>query len=953
MRPFLVRLASLFRRRALDRQLEEELRFHLEMEVETQRRRGMNAHDADLAARREFGGVAQTAETYRDRRGVPMLELLIRDFLYGVRTLRRSPGFTAIAVISLALGIGANTAIFSMVSGALMRALPVADAPSLVLLTWTSHHSPKHLSWSSYGDCQNEESPATVGCAFSQPMFNDVRTRTSVFSGMAAFARGDGADLSGNGDATRIDSPAYVSGDFFQTLGIHPFAGRLISSADDAVTASPVCVLSYNYWRSNFGGSPSAIGKTISLNKSPFTIIGIVEPKFDALSPGNTAEIWLPLADARRVELPWDNRDVDFNDWWLVVLGRLKPGVSRLQAQAAVSTLFHNEVLNNPRVPMLTPEDNPAVTLLPAQDGLTGYTTDLSKLLYVLMLAVGVVLLIACANVAGLLLSRAAARHKEIALRFALGARRGRIVRQLLTESLLLSVAGGLLGLLFARWATTAMISFVSANVDGAVFTPVLDLRVLTFTAAVSILTGVLFGLAPALRGMRIDLTPALKEGSGAAPQAHRSGRWFTTANALVVAQVGLTVVVLAAAGLLVRTLQNLKSVDPGFDTRNILTFRVDPTLSDYKRAEVDTFYRDLQTRLSAIPGVLNVTYSFRPLLAGGLWSTSFSLQGHPPDQLFDADMMTVGSGFFDTMRIPLRLGRQFTSQDFDQAARVAETLAQEDERIAAGLKSPGSSVLDQNKAAAADLSPTPAVVNEAFVKQYFPNQNPLGLRFGSHPATPDDPRVNPGWEIEGVVGNARYNSLRRDPHPTIYTPSSGRAASFEMRTALDPASFVPQVRSIVGQMDRNLPVFRILTESQQIDRRLFAERFIARLSSFFGLLALTLACIGLYGLLSYEVSRRTREIGIRMALGARAADVLRLVIGQGIALAAVGALVGIAIALGITRFLSSLLYNVKAADPLTFAAVALLLAAVAALACYIPARRATRVDPLIALRYE
>jgi len=888
-------------------------------------------------------------------RNVSWLQDFVQDIHYGLRILRKSPGFTAIAVLTLALGIGANTAIFSLVDSALLRALPVSDPQSLMLFQWTAHSSPHHFSYSNYGDCDDRTGETNpVGCSFSQPMFNDLRARADAFSSMAAFAGGEGLDLAGNGAATRVDSPEYVSGDYFQTLGIRPFAGRLIGSADDAPTASPVLVLSYNYWRTNFGGSPSAVGKTIFLNKVPFTIVGVAEPKFDALSPGNPIDLWLPLSAVSRIEVPWDNRDADFNDWWLLIVGRLKPGVARTQAQSAVGTIFFNEVVHSAK-PVLKPEDAPSILLVPSQKGLTGYSTDVSAPLYVLMCAVGVVLLIVCANVAGLLLSRATARQKEFALRFALGARRGRVVRQLFTESLLLSLAGGALGILFARWAAQGISAFIDASLENSMaFNPHIDGRVLAFTAAVSILTGMIFGLAPALRGMRVDLTPALKEGSGAsAPPVHRGARWFSAANTLVVAQVALTMIVLVAAGLLVRTLANLKSVDPGFDTRNILTFRIDPTLIGYKRPELDTFYAGLQERLAAIPGVTSVSYSWRPLLGGGLWTTDFHLPGTPKDQSADADMLPVGSGFFETMRIPLRLGRQFTSQDFDQAARVGEVLDAEQQRVAAAVKTSPAAAAEQNKDAAADLPPTPAIVNEAFIRKYFPEINPLGAPFGAHGVDDSNPTSNPGWEIVGVVGDAKYSRLRRDVAPTIYVPSSGRAVCFTLRAGIEPLSLVPQIRSIVGQMDSNLPIFMIRTETQQIDRQLFVERLIARLSSFFGLLALVLACIGLYGLLSYEVSRRTREIGIRMALGANPADVLRMVIRQGIALAAVGAVIGIVVALGITRFLGSMLYNVKAGDPLTFTGVAVLIAAVAVFACYLPARRATRVDPLVALRYE
>jgi len=375
--------------------------------------------------------------------------------------------------------------------------------------------------------------------------------------------------------------------------------------------------------------------------------------------------------------------------------------------------------------------------------------------------------------------------------------------------------------------------------------------------------------------------------------------------------------------------------------------------LIGYKRAEIDSFYNELQSRLAAMPGVTSVSYSWMPLLGGGLWTTDFHLPNTPKDQLAEADMLPVGSDFFGTMRIPLQLGREFGATDFVEAARVAETLSVEQQLVAAGVKGAASAIAEQNKKAAEGLPPTPAIVNSAFVRKYFSKTNPLGVRFGEHDAEGLDPVSRPGWEIVGVVGDARYNDLHRGVEPTVYVPSSGRSAAFTLRTGINPASVVPQIRSVIGQIDANLPIFEIRTETEQIDRQLFPERLIARLSSFFGLLALVLACIGLYGLLSFEVTRRTREIGIRMALGAKAGDVLRAVIAQGITLAMVGIAIGMGVALGVTRFLGSLLYNVKAGDPLTFAGVALLLVTVAGLACYIPALRAARVDPMVALRYE
>jgi predicted permease len=949
-----LRFRSLFNRNAVDREMEQELRFHLQQQIAANLAAGMAPEEARCAALREFGGMEQIREECRDMRSVNWIKDFLQDLRFGIRVLLKSPGFAAIAILTLALGIGANTAIFSLIDSALLRALPVSDPQSLFMLQWNAHKNPNHLSESSYGDCVIEQSETkSTSCVFSEPLFHEIQTQTSAFSEFAAFSGGGGLNLTGNGTATTVDNVEYVSGSYFQTLGVQPGNGRLISAADDSTSASPVVVLSYSYWKEEFAASPSAVGRTVYLNRVPFTIIGVADPRFDALSPGRLIQMWVPLSAQQRIELPWDNRDADPNNFWLVMVGRLRPGIGRAQAQAAVSALFFNDVVHGAKQ-MLKAEDKPSVSLVSAQSGLTGDSTNQATPMYVMMLAVGVVLLIACANVAGLLLSRAAARQKEMAVRFALGARRWRIVRQLLTESLLLSIAGGTLGIFFARWVIAVVGSFVAANQDGpSSLNPNIDARVLLFTAGVSILTGILFGLAPALRAMGVNLTPALKEAAGNLPAGRAAARWFSLRNTLVVAQVALTVVVLAGAGLLVRTLQSLRNVDPGFDTRNILTFQIDPASAGYKHAEIDRFNQDLQQRLAAIPGVKSVSYSVMPLLSGGLWTTSFNLTATAKDDSASADMLTVGLDFTRTMGIPPRLGRELDSSDFQTAEKDSEARDAQDERMAASVKTGVKGLAEQNNNAVGNLPPIPVMVNEAFVRKYFSKQNPIGIRFGVHHADADDPGANPGWEIVGVVGDAKYNSLRREVNPTIYAPFTGQGAAFSLRTASNPSNFVPQIRGIVAQMDNNLPVNRIRTQSQQIDSQLFAERLIARLSSFFGLLALLLSCIGLYGLLAYEVSRRTREIGIRMALGARSGDVLRLVIGQGLALTAAGAAIGIGAAIGVTRFLGTLLFGVKPADPLTFAAVAFFLAAVALLACYIPARRATRVDPMVALRYE
>ena len=879
------------------------------------------------------------------------MQTIWQDLRYGLRMLAKAPGFTAVAVLTLALGIGANTAIFSFINSMLLGSMPVRDAKQLVLLKWGAHKSPKiHMS-RSFGDCRNggfrDQNP--TGCTFSKPFFEEVRSQSTVFSGVAAFAGAGPLDLTGNGSASVIRGQ-FVTGEFFSTLGVRAAAGRVIAPGDDTPSAPPVVMLNYGYWQSAFGGSPSAIGRTIHLNGVAFTIVGVADPKFMSISPGNDYDVWLPFAVQPQVTTNYSPRQVDAGSWWIVMLGRLKDGVSAGQAQSAMSLLFRNEMLHGER-PIFEESDDPVLSVVPAQQGLVGARGQYTQPLYVLSLAVGIILLIACANVAGLMLARSAARRKEMAVRLALGAGRARIARQLLTESILLSVIGGALGTLLAVWGVHAMVAFISSSTRGNRFgfAISLDARVLGFTAAAAILTGILFGLAPALRGARIDLTPALKDAKdGSAELARSRGRWFTLGNSLVVVQVALAVVVLAGAGLMVRTLQNLKGLDPGFDTRNILLFNIEPQLAGYKEANADSLYRDLQDRLAATPGVIAVSYSSMPLLSNGLMITGFHLAGTPKDQISEADMFPVGPKFFDTMHMRVLAGRDFQAADFQIAA---ETMARQRAQMMAPPAPPSPSS-SSSAAAAAQGAPVPVMVNEAFVHKYLENADPVGQRVGQEDASDRGP-ADPGYLIVGLVNDAKYNDLRREINPTIYIPNSGGGVSFELRTAGEPTAMIPAVRETVSKVDANLPLTDVQTQSKQIDSLLFQERMIARLASFFGILALVLACIGLYGLLAYEVARRTREIGIRMALGAQQRDVLRPVVGQGIALAIAGAVVGTAAALGVTRFLSTLLFGVQPTDPVTFAAVALVLTLVALAASYIPARRATRVDPMVALRYE
>ncbi|HYL63554.1 MAG TPA: ABC transporter permease [Candidatus Methylomirabilis sp.] len=939
------------------KELDKEIQHHLRMAETDWVERGVSQREAEAGARREFGNVGLAKELTRDAWGWRWLENLFEDLRYGIRTLRKQSGFAIIAILTLALGIGANSAIFSLVDAAFLRAIPVRDAGQLVLLRWKARVSPKHLSNSSYGDCESDFQPTgAFGCSLSEPFFREVLKSRDVFSSVAAFAGSQPLNVSGNGAANVVDQAEYVSGGYFETLGIQPALGRLINREDDAASAGPVVVLSYRYWQSQFAKSRDVLGKTILLNRIPFTIVGVAEEKFASLSPGNRFVMWIPLSMAARLEVPWSNREIRSTYWWLVIVGRRKPEVPVERARAELNTLFRNETeKRDDGQAMLGPEDGGALEVVPIEKGLTGARTGLQAPIYILMAAVGIVLLIACANVAGLMLARSASRQREMALRFALGASKGRILRQLMTESLMLASVGSLAGILLASWCVGAIQNFVAADAEGLFpFTATIDLRVLLFTATITVVTGVLFGLAPAARGMRVDLTPALKEASGSSRQTSRARRaWFSAGNSLVIVQVALSIVVLACAGLLVRTLQNLEKVNPGFDARNLLTFRLDPTLLGYQTSDIGRLYNDVQQRLMNMPGVTSVSYAWSPLLAGNLRGHRFHLEGTPKNERQRADAFPVGPEFFKTMRITLLVGREFNGEDFATAERLEiASEKREAEEAAAKTKAPAGAAARQ--APAEDLPPAPAIVNEAFVRKFFPKTNPVGRIFGTAEADPaNDVEKSAGWQIAGIVSDAKNNELRREVQPTIYEASVGEPVSFEVRAQSDPLKYVPQIRALVGQMDRNLPVFEIETETRQIEQQLFQERFVARLSGAFGALALLLACIGLYGLVSYEVARRTREIGIRSALGAARGDVLRLVLAQGMRLAFVGAAAGLTLAFFLTRYAKALLFGVTAGDPWTFGFVTMLLIGVTLLACSIPARRAMRVDPVVALRYE
>ncbi|HEV2135216.1 MAG TPA: ABC transporter permease [Terracidiphilus sp.] len=896
---------GVFHRARLEREMDDELGCHLEILTNELIRSGLSPVKAARRARIALGSTLVHKEEMRASLGLRWWDALWADLRYGVRMLRRSPGFTAVVVLTLALGIGANTAIFSLVNAVMLRSLPVRDPQQLVMPAWTAHNWPNGPGISSYGDCRPEKtSQDRGGCSFSYPMYQAIATHKDLFESAMAFAGPASIDVSGNGTAS-IAHGELVSGSYFGTLGVQPAVGRILEPDDEKPGAAAVAVLDYGYWKQAFGGSPSVVGRTIRLNDVLFTIVGVADAGFTRLTPGKAIDLWVPLTEIRQLGIPWGGHGAD-NGWWLAVVARLRPEISRTRAQAALNALFVNEALHGAK-PAWKATDDPHLMLLPAEKELMGFRSHYGKPLMLLLGAVGIVLLIACANVAGLMLARGAARGREMAVRMAMGAGRRRVIRQLLTESLLLSFVGAALGAVLAYAGASGLAAFFAHNS----FEPLRinlhpDARVLLFTIGVAVLTGIGFGLAPALRGARANMSAELK-GTSATTTLRRRGRRFGLGSGLVAAQVALSMVVLMGAGLLLRTLDRLHSINPGFDTKNLLLFSIAPELAGYPKDGIPQLYAQLQRRLEALSGVVSVSYSSDAILDGGLWSGGVDIDGQASKRVH-TQILSVGPDYFHTMRIPLEMGRALGSADMAPTERAA-------------------------------------VVNQAFAREYLGGRDPLGVHIG-------DPNT-PQWMIVGVVGNTKYLDLRSADAPTVFFPLTKGGATFEVRTATTPAAFGAAVRKVVNDLDDAVPVMQMRTQTESVDHLLFSERLVARLFGLFGGLGLALAGIGLYGLLSYEVARRTREIGIRTALGAQRRAVWVMVVREGLGLVIVGVAAGCGVALCVTRLLKSLLYDVRPTDPATMAAVATLLLIVGVIACSAPAQRALRVDPMTALRCE
>ena len=825
------------------------------------------------------------------------MDIFLKDLRYGVRLLFKSPGVTLVAIFSLALGIGANTAIFSLVDKTLLRALPVEEPERLVTL---ARYFKQNDAFDSY---------------FSYPAFAEYRERNRVFEELACYSHMP-LSLSDGNESQRIEG-MIVSGNYFKALRVSPAPGRgFLPEEDQTPGAHPVAVLSHGLWQRRFGADPKVVGRTINLNGHAFTVVGVAPPEFTGTRRGFEPDIYVPMMMLAEM-IPSQGRGLaDSDTKWLLVFGRLNHGVTGEQAETEIDMLgvnrekSENEALA--RAQNITPNTNSVWPRYVLEDGSQGHTslvTDLRFPLKMLMAIVALVLLIACANVANLLLARAGARQKEIAIRLALGSGRGRLIRQLLTESALLSVCGGAVGLMLAEAINQMLVFFtppnnnVSLSLDGN-----LDARVLAFTLILSVLTGLVSGLAPALGASRPNLITAMKDETLAVGNIRR----LSLRNLLVVAQVALSFVVLVGAGLCIRSLQKQQAIDAGFESSRVLLMSLDVSLNGYDEARGQQFYRQLMERVKSLPGVESASLALVVMLSDNKFNWTARIDGYEPQP---GENMTfryniIGPEYFQTMGIPLSRGRDFNDQDTAAGQGVV-------------------------------------IINEALANRYWPDQDPIGKRLGLG---------GKGRVIVGVVKDSKYASLTEETKRSMYLPVAQNyrpGLTLHLRSDADPRSMIAAVRHETQAIDSALPVFNIKTLEEQKSRSLYTARMAVWLLSIFGLLALLLAGIGLYGVMAYAVNRRTREIGIRMALGASSRDVLRLVIGEGALLIVAGLVIGLGGAMAATRLVSSFLYGVSATDPVTFVVIAMLLMAVALAANYLPARRATRVDPMVALRYE
>ena len=909
-----LRIRSLFRRSQVESELSEELQYHLDRQIDALKAQGMSSEQARYAALRRMSGMEQQKEKCRETRGVSLIEDTAADVRYALRSFGQNPSLVLVITASLALGIGANTAIFSVINAVSLKMLPVREPEKLVLLKWSAKAWPEPFVESMEGGLVHDPGEHTASTSFSSEVNEEFKKQNDVFEQTFAFAGNDqnvNLELNGRAESSHLQA---VSGDFFSGLGAAPILGRTILPADDTSGAAPVAVVSHDFWRNHFGADQDLYGKTITINGESVTIVGVAPPEFFGIIPGNPVDVYIPTSFyAKQWKRLYPEEPLEVpTTWWLGVVGRLKPGVEPAKAQTELQVIL-DRVLHA----KATTAKNAVymnVGVLAAGKGLNDLRDRFSTSLLLLMGMVGLVLVIACANVAGLLMARASARQKEIAVRLSLGASRGRIVRQLLVESVMLALIGGVAGLLVSFWASSTLVRLLSSG-KNPIYLPVgVDARVLAFTAAVSILSGIVFGLVPAIAATRVNIAPTLKDN---ATQFSARGTRFRFGKVLVSGQVALSLLLLIASGLLLCTLDRLQRVNLGFDRHALLTFEVRPGLNAYGDAKLITYYQELQRRLESLAGVRSAAFTQHGPIDSGWSSSSPEIPGYTgPGQQVDMYRHIVGPGYFATLKVPIVLGRPITEQDSSTTTKSA-------------------------------------VINEAAVRQYFHGDNPIGkhLVFGKN-------QTQTVFEIVGVAKDVKYGKIRDEAPPTAYwsyqqSKVISRQMIFMVRTDGDPSALANSVRQLCLDLDKDVPVAHMQTEEDIVAASLFLERTFALLSSAFGALALLLACVGLYGTISFAVARRRAEIGVRMALGAERGRILRMILSETIFVVSIGLLIGLPIAWAAAKLLNHQLYGLSPHDPLTIMSAGLAILAITLLAGYLPARRASRVEPMVALRCE
>ncbi len=914
MRAFWSKLITTLRGRSrLADELREEIESHLELEIEENLARGLAASEAQQAARRVFGNTTLIHESARESWTFYVVETFFQDLRYGLRMMLRSPVLSGAAVLSLALGIGANTALFGVVNAVMLRMLPVEQPERLMLLGWTAKSWPERFVDDVEGSVDTDKHTGmSISSSFSNDIYQYLHRNNSVFSSMLASSANDSRVNVGLGAGAEDAMLQAVSGNYFEVLGVPAAVGRILQPGDDRADAAQATVLSYSYWHRKFGGDPSVPGKVIAINGTPAIIVGVAPREFFGVEPGRSADLYVTLSfQARQYRQAYAFDLERPRVWWLTILGRLKPGVSEQQAATELKILYDrslgiDEARPAPDVIV------PSLQLVGASRGLNSLREEFSTSLLLLMAMVGVVLLIACANVASLLLARATARQREVSVRLSLGAPRLRIVRQLLTESVLLGVTGGILGLLLAGWIGALVAAqFARAPYGSIVLYISPNAAVFAFTALISIASGILFGLAPAVRAYKMDFFKTLRHGAGVQNQ---SGHRFLSGKILVGSQVALCLLLLTGAGLLVQTLLRLQRVDLGFNPQHVLIFEVQPGLNGYKGARLAGYYQDLQQHVGTIPGVRSVGLSQRGPIGDGWSQGRVSIPGITPrGKGVPFYRHWISGGFFETLEIPLVMGRLITARDASSAPRAV-------------------------------------VVNQKFVREYLRGESALGRIFDAG---------NFKGEIVGVVGDARYGDMRKDAPPTAYlsylqcTLDYPASMKFEVRADRDLGSVTAAIRDAAAAIDRNIPVINPRTEAEVISQALFLEKTFAFLSGWFGSLALVLACVGLYGTMSYTVSRRTHEIGVRLALGARQESILAMVLRETLWVILAGTALGLPLAWTGVQLLDTRLFGLSPHDPLTILTATAAIFAVMIVSGLLPAFRASRVDPVIVLRSE